>query len=230
MTKHIGIVAVSPEGAALCYRQIFRQASHVLKPEQHPRVSLCGEPLHMYIEALRANDWHSVGDLLRKSARFLAACGAEFCLSPDNAVQFGVQLAEAGSPIPWLTMPELVAGAVVQDGRKVVGLIGTKMVTTASTYQTHLGLKGIQVLAPEPAEADELDRIIFSELIYGEIRPKSQQTVLAIIHRLRECRCEAVILASSEAPLMVTPELSPVPLYDAADILARGAVVRAMSA
>lgn len=229
MAKHIGIVAVSPEGAALCYRQIFRQASHLLKPGQHPRVSLCGEPLQHYLEALRANDWHSVGDLLRKSAKLLAGCGAEFCLSPDNAIQFGIQLAEAGSPIPWLTMPELVARSVVEDGRKVVGLIGTKMVTSASTYQTHLGLKGVQVLTPEPDEANELDRIIFSELIYGEIKPKSQQTVMGIIRNLRERSCDAVILASSEAPLLVTPELSPVPLYDAADILALGAVVRAMT-
>jgi len=229
VTKHIGIVAVSPEGAALCYRQIFRQASHLLKPGQHPRVTLYGERLQNYIDALRANDWHTVGDLLRTSAKYLASCGAEFCFSPDNAVQFGVHLAEAGSPIPWLHMPEMVAKTVVEDGRKVVGLIGTKMVTTASTYQTHLGLKGVHVLAPDPDEADELDRIIFQELIYGEIKPRSQQLVLGIIRRLQANKCEAVILASSEAPLLVTPELSPVPLYDAADILARGAVVRAMA-
>ena len=229
MAKHIGIVAVSPEGAALCYRQINRQASHTLRPDQHPKVSLHGEPLYQYIEAVRANDWHTVGDLLRRSAKILAGCGAEFCLSPDNAVQFGVQLAEAGSPIPWLTMPDLVARAVEQDKRKIVGLIGTKMVTTASTYQTHLGLKGVQVLAPESGEVDELDRIIFSELIYGDIRPKSQQTVLVIIQGLRRRGCEAVILASSEAPLMVTSDVSPLPLYDSADILARGAVLRAVA-
>jgi aspartate racemase len=111
----------------------------------------------------------------------------------------------------------------------VVGLIGTKMVTTASTYQTHLGLKGVQVLAPETEEVDELDRIIFQELLYGEIKPKSQQTVLNIIRHLADRGCEAIILASSEAPLVVTQAVSPLPLYDAADILARGAVRRAMS-
>jgi len=228
VTKHIGIAAVSPEGAALCYRQIFRQAAHLMGPNNHPRVSLHNEPLVTYIEAVRANNWHAVGDLLRRSATILADCGAEFCLSPDNVVQFGIQLAEAGSPIPWLTMPDLVARTVEQDQRKIVGLIGTKMVTTASTYQTHLGLRGIQVLAPEPAEVDELDRIIFTELVYGEIKPKSRQAVAAVIKGLAEKGCEAIILASSEAPLVVNAETSPLPLYDAADILARGAVVRAM--
>jgi aspartate racemase len=228
VAKHIGIVAVSPEGAALFYRQIFRRAAQMLDPHDHPRVTLHNEPLALYIDAVKSGDWHAVGDLLRRSAGILASSGAAFCLTPDNAVQHAIHLAEAGSPIPWLTMPELVATAVAQDGRKVVGVVGTKMVTTASTYQTHLGLRGIQVLVPEPQEAEEMDRIIFSELIYGEIRPESQATVLRIIERLAERGCEGVILGSSEAPLLVTQENAPLPVYDAADLLARGAVQRAM--
>lgn len=228
VAKHIGIVAVSPEGAALFYRQIFRRAAHMLEPHDHPRVTLHNEPLALYIDAVKAGDWHTVGDLLRRSAEILAAAGAAFCITPDNAVQHAIQLAEAGSPIPWLTMPELVAKAVELDGRKVVGLIGTKMVTTGSTYQTILGLRGIQVLAPEADESDAMDRIIFSELIYGEIRPQSQAAVLLIIEHLARRGCEGVILGSSEAPLLVTQENAALPIYDAADLLARGAVQRAM--
>jgi aspartate racemase len=228
VAKHIGIVAVSPEGAALFYRQIFRRAAQMLEPHDHPRVSLHNEPLAFYIDAVKTGDWHAVGDLLRRSAGILARSGAAFCLTPDNAVQHAIHLAAEGSPIPWLTMPDLVAKAVEQDGRKVVGLIGTKMVTTGSTYQTILGLRGIQVLAPEPDETDELDRIIFSELIYGAIRPQSQAMVLKVIQRMAERGCEGVILGSSEAPLIVTPENTPLPIYDAADLLARGAVQRAM--
>lgn len=228
MARHIGIVAVSPEGAALFYRQIFREAARVLPTDQHPRVSLHNEPLAHYIAAIRENDWHRVGDLLRRSAVILAQCGAEFCLTPDHAVQHGVHLAEAGSPIPWLAMPDLVASAVEADRRRIVGLIGTRMVTTGSTYQTHLGLRGIQVLVPEPDQADLIDRIIFTELIYGDIRPASQQAVLGIISRLAQRGCEAVILGSSEAPLLVTPDNAPLPVYDATEILARGAVQRIM--
>jgi aspartate racemase len=228
VVKHIGIVAVSPEGAALFYRQVFRQAAHCGVAAEKLRVSLHNEPLPLYIDAMRQNDWHTVGELLRRSATHLHRCGAELCLSPDNAVQHGVQLAESGSPIPWLTMPDLVAKAVESDRRKVVGLIGTKMVTSGSTYQTHLGLRGIQVLAPEPDEADELDRIIFSELIYGEIRQNSQETVLRCIRHLAERGCEGVILGCSEAPLLVTELNCRLPIYDAADILAAGVVRQAV--
>lgn len=228
MARHIGIVAVSPEGAALCYREIFRHASKVLDPRLHPRVTLHSEPLAYYIEAVRAGDWHRVGDLLRRSAEILARAGAEFCLTPDHAVQHGVHLAEVGSPIPWLAMPDLVGSTVVRDGRKVVGLIGTKMVTMGSTYQTHLGLRGVTVLAPELEEAEAMDRIIFAELIYGTILPESRNAMLAAIRGLAGKGCEAVILGSSEVPLLVNPENCPLPIYDAADLLAKGAVGRAM--
>ncbi len=229
MIKHIGIVAVSPEGAALFYRQVFRQGAQVLGPDRHLRVSLHNEPLEAYIAALKADDWHTVGELLRRSAEILGRSGAEFCLCPDNAVQHGVHLAEAGSPIPWLRMPELVAEAVEREGRKVVGVIGTSTVTRGAVYQTHLGLKGIQVLMPDPEEAEALDKIIFGELIFGTIKARSQRRVLAIIDRLAERGCQGVILGCSEAPLVVTPENSSLPLYDAADLLATGAVRRAIA-
>ncbi|MFN0132364.1 MAG: aspartate/glutamate racemase family protein [Phycisphaerales bacterium] len=229
MAKHIGIVAVSPEGAALFYRQIFRLASHQLDPHLHPRVSLHNEPLAKYIDALAAQDWHAVGELLRRSATMLASIGADFCLTPDNAVQHAVHLAEAGSPIPWLTIPELVAREVESEGRKVVGLIGTKMVTTGSTYQTHLGLRGVQLLTPDQERADALDRIIFKELIFGDIRPQSLSLVLRVIDEFADRGCQGVILGCSEAPLLVTKENSRLPIYDAAEILARSAVARSLA-
>ena len=226
MSSHIGIVGVSPEGAALFYRQIMRQAASALPPNEQPRVSLHNEPLEMYIAAIQHNDWMLVGKLLRRSAELLARCGAEFCLTPDNAVQHGVQLAEVGSPIPWLTMTELVAEAVSNDSRRVVGIIGTKLVMNSSTYQTHLGLRGVQVLAPEEEEADRIDQIIFKELVYGQTRPESRLAVVNAIDGLARKGCDGVILASSEASLLITPENSPLPVYDSAALLAQASVRR----
>jgi len=228
VTSHIGIVGVSPEGAALFYRQVTRAAARLRPPNEQPRISVHNEPLEMYIQAIRKDDWHGVGRLLRRSAELLARCGAEFCITPDNAVQHGVQLAEVGSPIPWLTMTDLVGAAVGADRRKVVGILGTKLVVFSSTYQTHLGLRGIQVLAPTEDEADTMDQIIFGELIYGSIRPESRAAALQIISSLAGKGCEAVILASSEAPLLITKENSPVPVYDSAEILAEASVIRTM--
>jgi aspartate racemase len=223
---HVGIVAVSPEGAAVFYHQISRHASRLLPPNRQPRFSLHNEPIDHYLDAIRKDDWHAVGRLLRKSAEILARAGADFCLSPDNVVQHGVQLAEVGSPIPWLTMTDLVAQTISGQNKKVVGLVGTRMVAHSSTYQTHLGMRGIQVLVPSEPETETLEQIIFNELLYGHIRPESRAAALSIIHNLAARGCEAIILGASEAPLLISQENSPVPIYDAADILAEAAVRR----
>jgi aspartate racemase len=228
LPKHIGIAAVSPEGSALCYREIFRLCAKLCGGGDHPVVTLHNEPFEDYVRAVRRDDWHAVGQLLTKSARVLAAAGAEFCIVPDNLMQHGVHLAEGASPIPWLTMTELVAERISLDNRKSVGLIGTKMVMFGSTYQTHLGLKGVKVLIPEAAEAEEVDGIIFKELVFGTVREESERRLLGVIGHLADMGCEAVILGCSEAPLLITAENCPIPVYDATGLLAEGAVRCAM--
>ncbi len=228
MAKHIGIVAVSPEGAAVFYQKLHRQLAESRVSARYPSLSLHNEPLANYIAALDANDWVAIGKLLRRSAEVLASCGAKFCLSPDNAIQHGIHLAEVNSPIPWLTMTELVTQAVLQDSRKTVGLIGTKAVTRGSAYQTMLGLKGVRVVAPDESDADALNRIIFDELIYGIIKEESRMRVLGIIESLAAEGCEGVILGSSETPLLVTRANCCLPVYDSLDLLAKGAAKACM--
>lgn len=224
MPKHIGIVGCSPEGTALCYREIFRHAKKLLGDRGHPVVSIHNEPLERYLDAVLKDDWHTVGDLLTRSAKHLANCGAEFCIVPDNLMQHGVHLAESQSPIPWLTMTDMVTRAIESDRRQVVGLIGTKMVMFGSTYQTALGLKGVRVLIPEEQEAESLNSIIFQELVFGETRSESRARVVEVVRHLADRGCEAVVLGCSEAALVISAENAPIPVYDATDLLAEGAV------
>lgn len=226
--RHIGVVGVSPEGASLFNTQLAHHAGRLMVPHEQPRVTIHSEPLALYIDAIRKQDWHTVGELLRRSAELVARCGAQFCVSPDNIVQHAAHLAEAGSPVPWLTMTDLVADAVARDRRKAVGILGTKMVMESSTYQTHLGMRGIHVLPPQPDQIETLEQIIFGELLYGTIRPESKMAALAIIQSLADRGCDSVILACSEAPMLINAQNSCLPFYDAADILAEAAVRRTM--
>jgi len=224
LPKHIGIVAVSPEGSALCYREISRQASRLLGDSGHPRVTLHNEPFELYLEAALKSDWHTVATLLRRSAEVLAAAGAEFCITPDNLMQNAVHLAEVGSKIPWLTMTDAVTSAVAKDGRKQVGLMATRMVTYGSTYQTHLGLKGIHLLLPEEAEAEIIDTIIFRELVHGVVLAESQRILIELISRLATRGCDGVILGYTEAALALSAENTPLPVYDSTSLLAQAAL------
>ncbi len=228
MPKHIGIVAVSPEGSALCYREIHRRACALLGDSGHPAITLHNLPFEQYLAAVMRDDWHTIGALLQQSATVLARAGAEFCITPDNVIQHGVQLAESGSPIPWLTMTDLVATRVAADGRRVVGVVGTKMVMHGSTYQTHLGLKGVKVIAPEAADAEAIDAMIFRELVHGEIVESSRARLLEAVGRLAQRGADAVVIACSEAPLLIDDHNSPLPCYDAVALLADGALRHAV--
>ncbi|GJM18900.1 MAG: aspartate racemase [Phycisphaeraceae bacterium] len=221
---HIGIVSVSSEGGALCYRQILREASNRLDPHDHPIVSVHNVPLAWYVDAVRRDDWREVGRLLRESCDKLAGVGAQVIVAPDNATQHGVHLAEVGSPVPWLNMTELVAEAISADGHNKVGLIGTRTVTGGAVYQTHLGLKGVKAVAPSDEDAEAMDAIIFGELVYGWITPATRARMLGIVKAYQGRGCDGVILGCSEAPLVITEEDSPLPVYDATVIVARAAI------
>lgn len=220
--KHIGIVAASPEGSALAYRELFRIASRLIGDHGHPRVSLHNEPLEDYLDAVVHGDWQRVGDLLAISAKKLAAIGAECVMTPDNLMQHGVHLAETGSPIPWLKMTDFVAEAIVADGRTAVGLIGTKPVMYGSTYQTVLGLKGVKVIPPQPDDAEMIDRVIFDELVHGVESLESRKQWIAVINRLAAKGAQGVILGATEVPLLIRDQDSPLPVYNSTALLAEG--------
>ncbi|MEM9372013.1 MAG: amino acid racemase [Planctomycetota bacterium] len=224
MARHLGIVGVSPEGAAICYRQVFHHAAQILPRHLQPVVSVHNLPFADYVDAIRKDDWRAVGEMLRDSASRLASIGAEFCISPDNAVQQALQIAEVGCPIPWLKMTDAVGGAIARDGRRTVGVIGTRIVTGGSVYQTDLGIRGIKLVRPSDEDAETLESIIFNELVHGSVRDDSRRTMLGIVERLGEQGCEGVILGCSEAPVAITDANSPLPVYNASEIMSEQAV------
>ena len=224
LSKHIGIVAASPEGSAFCYRLIGKRVSEFADPSRRPTVTLHNRPFSTYIEALDQQDWQTIGHMLAESAHTLATAGADFCILPDNALHHALPLAEPESPIPWLSMIDLVATAVETQGCATLGLIGTKIVSNGSTYQTALGLRGMHLLVPEDNDVDAIDTIIFKEAVFGRVRNESRQRVIHTVGGLASRGCEALILGCSEASWIITPEESPIPVFDPVELLAEAAV------
>lgn len=225
MNAHIGIAAVSPTGAALLLKTLALRLSEDTSLPPDVRFSVHHEPLEQYLDAINRNDWMKVALLLKRSNELLARCGAKFCITPDAAVQQVIQVAAAGSPIPWVSMAECVAEEVAAAGHKVVGIIGTELVMNSSTFQIPLGVRGIQVETPLEDDRREIDRIIFKELLRGVTNRESQAFAARVISDLRDQKhCQAVILASSEAPLLIEHGTSPLPVFHASEILARHAV------
>ena len=230
MTKHIGIAACSAEGAALCYTAICINGSQHLGPHAHPEVSLHTHSLADYVACLDRGDIEGVGDLMLSSAVKLRAAGAEFLICPDNTVHQAMDYVAARSPLPWLHIVDVVAAEAAANGYRRLGLLGTRWLVESDVYPAKLGACGIECIRPEPAERECLDEIIMTELVCGVFKPESTAYCEGVITRLKQERgCDAVALACTELPLTVSGANSVLPTLDSTRLLARVALLHALS-
>jgi aspartate racemase len=222
--KHIGIVAVSAEGAALCYRTICTEGAARLGPHAHPEVTMHTYPLAEYMRHVDADRWDEAGELLLASADILVRAGAELLICPDNTLHQALDLVRHRSPAPWLHIADEVAAVAAANGFKRLGILGTRYLMEGPVYREALGTLAIATEIPAPDERERINRVIFDELAYGRIDAGSKRDFQAVIERLAGRGCDAVVLGCTEIPLLVEPADSPLPVLDSTRLLARAAL------
>ena len=226
--KHVGIVACSAEGAALCYRAFCREALQVVGKNDHPRVTLDSIPLARWLPAFDAGDYAEVARVMLESARLLAAAGADFAICPDNSAHLAWDHVQAATPLPWLHIARVLAAEAARRGFRRVGVLGTRYTMGGPLYSQALGEVGIDSLVPEAPDFEMVDRVIFAELVDGVFTDASRQAYNRAIARLGERGCDAVALACTEIPLLVRAGDSPLPTLDSTRLLARAALMEAL--
>ena len=225
---HIGIVACSTEGAALCYRTISLEGAQTLGRHAHPEVSLHSFSLAQYMKFIDAGDWAGVAELMLASAEKLAKAGADFLICPDNTIHQAFDLVEHRSPRPWLHIAREVAAEAKRRQFKRLAVLGTRYLMEGSVYPAALKAAGIEHRIPSAVERERINQIIFDELVNGEILPRSLAYYVEVIRGMKDDGCDAVVLGCTEIPLLVTPESSPLPTLDSTRLLARAAVRKAI--
>ena len=225
--KHIGIVAVSAEGAALCYRTICLEGARLLGPHNHPEVSLHCFPLSGYQRLIDCGRWEAVGEQLLESAARLVLAGAELLICPDNTVHQGLDLVRARSPMPWIHIAEEVVTEARRGSLKRLGILGTRFLMEGPVYSSKLKAAGIDHRIPGAQQRQRLNQIIYDELVYGRILPESLEYFQDIIRELAGAGCDGVALACTEIPLLISQAESPLPILDSTRILARAALRQA---
>ncbi|MFL6462934.1 MAG: aspartate/glutamate racemase family protein [Bryobacteraceae bacterium] len=227
MSQHIGIVACSAEGAALCYRTICVEGTQLLGPHDHPEISLHTHSLAEYMKCIDRGDWQGVGELMLSSAQKLAKIGADFLICPDNTIHQALPHVEGRSPLRWLHIAEVVATHAVERGFQRLGLTGTRYLVESEVYPEKLRARGLEYVRPNPAEREAIHHIIMDELVYGVFRPEAVASFQQVIARLKEEEgCDAVILGCTEIPLLINDSNSPLPPLDSTRLLARAALRR----
>jgi aspartate racemase len=228
MTQHIGIVACSAEGAALCYRTICLEGAPLLGAHDHPEVSMHTHSLAEYMKCIDHDDWPGVGELMLSSAHKLAKAGADFLICPDNTIHQSLPYMEARSPLPWLHIAGVVAAQARERGFRRLGLTGTRYLVESEVYPEKLAALGVDYLRPNTPEREEINRIIFEELVYGVFKPEAVSHFQGVMSRMKDEGCDAVVLGCTEIPLIMNDANSPLPTLDSTRLLARAALRRAV--
>jgi len=228
MAQHIGIVACSAEGAALCYRTICIEGAELMGPHGHPEVSMHTHSLADYMQRIVRDDWQGVGELMLSSAEKLAKIGADFLICPDNTIHEALRLIKARSPLPWLHIAEVVAAEAQRRGFQRIGLTGTRWLVESEIYPEKLARHGLEYVRPSVEDRAEINRIIFDELVYSLLKPESVAVFQNVMMRMKVEGADAVALGCTEIPLLMNDENSPLPTLDSTRLLARAALRRAI--
>ncbi len=228
MTKHIGIVAGSAEGAALCYRTICTEAPAFMGEHNHPEITMSSVPLAEHMRFVRANDWKGLAEALLASTHKVADAGADFAICPDNTYHQAFPYLIPQSPIPFLHIAQAVAEEANRFGYKRLGILGTKYLAEGPVYPEVLKEFGIESEIPDKADRDKINEIIFKELVNGVFQESSRLYFNEVTSKLKTRGCDAVVLGCTEIPLIVRADDSPLPTLDSTRLLARAAIRKAL--
>jgi aspartate racemase len=222
--KHLGILAHSSEGAALCFRAFCQYGFAELGPDQHPDVTLDCIALGHSMPAWDSGDHALVRATLSVSVKRLADAGADFFACPDNTAHLALEQPGDDLALPGLHIAEVVADQAARDGRRQIGVLGTRYLMDGPVYPRAFGARGMAAEMPAADDRDTINRIIFAELVNGMFTTESRQQYVQIIERLAARGCDAVALVCTEIPLLVTPGVAALPTLDSTRLLARAAL------
>jgi aspartate racemase len=229
MAQHIGIVACSAEGAALCYRNICLEALAVMGEHNHPEVTMNSIPMAKFMPYFYKNDLESIAEIMLESTHKVAKAGAEFAVCPDNTCHMVFDLVVKDSPIPWLHIAEVVAEEATKNHFKRIGVLGTKYLMESDVYPKVFDKYNLAYEIPSDEDREKINTIIFKELVNGIILEDSRLYFNEVIQKFKEQGCDAVTLSCTEIPLIVRLTDCPLPSLDSTRLLAKAALSRALN-
>ena len=233
--RHIGIVAVSAEGAALCYRTMCVEGAALFGTHGHPEITMHAYPLAEYMRHIESDRWDEAGRLLLSSAMKVVAAGAELLVCPDNTLHPALDLvrgAVARSPgctsprrsPRWRSPGDASGGSALLGTRSLME--GPDLTPPASPGAGHRPRH-----PRHPADRERINAVIFDELGLRPASPTASRQVFPgpSSEKLAARGCDAVVLGCTEIPLLVSETDAPLPTLDSTRTLARAALREATS-
>ncbi len=215
MSKRIGILGGISHESTARYYTLLHEKYHARRGDYHyPEVVVFSLDFQRFTDH-ENTDRDAYIEYIMHGIRGLEAAGAEFIAMAANSPQTVYREVSEAAEVPMISIAEATAERAAELGVERVLLLGIKHTMQASFYREKLGERGVAVVTPDEREQDEINRIIFDELVVGVHNEESKERILEI---LAGCPVDAVILGCTELPLIIGEEDTALTVLDTVDI------------
>ena len=228
--KRIGLIGGMSWESSIEYYRIINQEINTALGGVHSAKSVMVSLDFGEIETLQMEgDWKEATQIMIRSAQEVEKAGADFVLICTNTMHLMAEEVQANIDIPLLHIADATARAIKEKNLNTVGLLGTRFTMEKDFYRGRLEKEHtLQVLIPDQPGREQIHRVIYEELVQGEIMDISRDKYLAVIKSLVSEGARGIILGCTEIGLLVKQSDVPVPVFDTMEIHALAAVDAAL--
>ncbi|TYL46404.1 amino acid racemase [Nocardioides sp. BGMRC 2183] len=225
----IGLIGgMSWESSAAYYELLNRGAEERLGGLHSARTVMASVDFAEVTALQESEDWDGVAAVLVEAGRSVERAGADFLMLCTTTFHRVADQVAAAVDIPLLHQGDVVAEACRAESVETVALLGTKFAMSRSFFTDRIASHGIQVLVPDAAHHDELNRIIYEELVHGKVLDSSRRTVVSMISELWDAGAGGVVLAGGELELLVHQADSEIPVFGCTTLHVEAGLGRAL--
>lgn len=175
-------------------------------------------------KATSDQDWDHVAEVLIAAAQRLEVAGATAILICANSMHKVYERVEQAISIPLIHIADAVGTKMKTDGVQSAALLGTANVMAENWYRQRLVKHGVTLMPAEMDDVQDLDRIIYDELMLGQVKRESERTLKSIITEIDQEGIKAVVLGCTELCMIVDTKANILPIYDSTEIHADAGV------
>ena len=228
--KTIGLIGGMSWESSIEYYRIINEAVKEKLGGLHSAKSIMVSVDFAEVEILqREGKWSEAALMMVDAAKSLEKGGADFIVICTNTMHKSADEIQANVKIPLLHIADATAQLVKDSGIRTIGLLGTRFTMEEEFYTGRLSQNyGLKVIIPNAGEREIVHRVIYDELVIGEIKQHSKEQYIGIIENMVNQGAEGIILGCTEIGLLIHQQDCRVPLFDTTMIHAEAAVEYAL--
>ncbi len=227
MAKRIGVLGGISHESTARYYELIHEGYYRRRGDLHyPEVVVFSLDFQRFTDLENRGNNEGYIEYIMEGVQALERAGADFIVIAANSPHTVFEEVKGRATVPMISIAEVTVDEAERLGLKKLLLLGIKFTMRSNFYQRVCSSRGIKVITPSEGEQNEIDRIIFEELVLGVFRDESRQRILKIVSGYD---VDGVILGCTELPLLIGKRDAEVPLLDTLELHVEAALDYSLS-